>query len=76
MFGPNYEVGGDSMKPLKIGQIADGTSKTAAFAEVVNGFGPNKGVPKHPLADCLEAGSAGSRDASLVEARAKFQSMS
>ena len=75
VFGPNYETGGDSMKPLKIGQIADGTSKTAAFAEVVNGFGPNTGAPKRPLVDCMEAGSAGSRDVTLAEARAKFQSM-
>ena len=75
VFGPNYEVGGDSMKPAKIGQIVDGTSKTAAFAEVVNGYGPNTSVPKNRLADCLEAGSAGSRDATLAEARARFQGM-
>ncbi len=75
VFGPNYEVGGDAMKPVKVGQIVDGTSKTAAFAEVLNGFGPNKSFGKHPLADCFEAGSAGNRNATLVEARAHFQGL-
>lgn len=75
VFGPNYEVAGDSMKPVRIGQISDGTSKTAALAEVVNGFGPNVDIPKHPIADCFEAGGAGNRKATLAEARARFMGM-
>lgn len=72
VFGPNYNAGGDEMKPLRIGQIADGTSKTAAFAEVLNGFGPALGAPAHQLVDCFEGGAAGSPDVTLAEARANF----
>lgn len=75
-FGPNYEVAGDSMSPLKLSRLEDGTSKTAAFAEVVNGYGPNKSFEKHPLVDCFEAGSPGvGRNAELAEARARFGSL-
>ena len=71
VFGPNYEVGGDAMRPLRIGQIIDGTSKTAAFSEVLKGFGPSD-AEKDRLADCFEAGGAGSRNATPMEARNHF----
>lgn len=58
VFGPNYEAAGHSLKPLTWAKIVDGTSKTVAFAEVINGFGPDVTVPPHRLADCFEFGSA------------------
>lgn len=72
VFGPNYPAGGDEMKALRIARLIDGTSKTAAFAEVLNGFGPNEDFAKHRLADCFESGSAGSNKILPEEARANF----
>jgi prepilin-type processing-associated H-X9-DG protein len=43
---------------IRLGKITDGLSKTAAFAEVVNGIGDTNAVPvtnKEPLADCGES---------------------
>ena len=74
IFGPNYQAGGDDMKPLKLAQVIDGTSKTAAFAEVLNGFGPNTDISKSRLQDCFESGAAGNPQASPIEARANFMS--
>jgi len=44
-----------AQKGLRIGGISDGTSKTVAFAEMVNGIGTSGGDP-NPLADCFEFG--------------------
>lgn len=70
VFGPNYEAGGDKLKPLEWKHLEDGTSKTVAFAEVVNGFGPNTQIDPHRLADCFEFGGPPSNN--LLEARAQF----
>jgi prepilin-type N-terminal cleavage/methylation domain-containing protein len=70
VFGPNYEAGGHSLEPLRLGQIVDGTSKTVAFAEVANGFGPDIQAPPDPLADCFEFGGSPSGD--VRAARAAF----
>lgn len=62
-FGPSYPVAGGAewdqpVKTMRLAQIADGTSNTAAFAEVPNGFGPSPGAPD-PIADCFETGMPG-----------------
>lgn len=55
VFGPDKDVDGlPKLPPLKISQIKDGTSKTVAFAEVINGFGPDSRIPKSRLVDCFE----------------------
>lgn len=64
-FGPNYEVNTTTnwakpaLKPLKLASLTDGTSKTAAFAEVVNGHGPDRTAAKSQLGDCFETGMPG-----------------
>jgi prepilin-type N-terminal cleavage/methylation domain-containing protein/prepilin-type processing-associated H-X9-DG protein len=76
VFGPDHNIEGHPpLGPLRFKHIEDGLSRTAAFCEVVNGFGPTplKG-PGDPLADCFEFGSA---PKGTVEAmRNAFQSRS
>lgn len=72
VFGPNYDAGGDDMKPLRMARLTDGTSKTAAFSEVLNGFGDNPGLAPDRLTDCFESGSPGSKNALPMEAREMF----
>jgi prepilin-type processing-associated H-X9-DG protein len=60
-FGPNYEVAGGAdwdipVKRIRLAQIPDGTSNTAAFAEVPNGYGYDPASPADPIADCFEGG--------------------
>ncbi len=59
-FGPDQSVAGyPPLGPLTFAAITDGLSYTAAFAEVVNGFGPTPAPsPGDPLADCFEFGTA------------------
>jgi prepilin-type processing-associated H-X9-DG protein len=48
-----------ALPPLRLTKIADGTSKTAAIAEMVNGLAPAKAPTPgsgDPLADCFEFG--------------------
>lgn len=71
VFGPNYEAGGHSLQPLRLGQVTDGTSNTAAFAEVVNGLGLDATAPANPKADCFELGSTPAD--TLIAARDAFQ---
>jgi hypothetical protein len=47
-------VGYDQLPPVTIARIVDGTSNTAAFAEVANGFGNDLSAPKDEKADCFE----------------------
>jgi prepilin-type N-terminal cleavage/methylation domain-containing protein/prepilin-type processing-associated H-X9-DG protein len=68
VFGPNYPAAGHELEPLRLGQIVDGTSKTVAFAEVVNGYGPDTQAPPDRLADCFEFGGAPSGDVRAVRA--------
>jgi prepilin-type N-terminal cleavage/methylation domain-containing protein/prepilin-type processing-associated H-X9-DG protein len=71
VFGPNYDIEGlDGIKPVKIGQITDGTSNTVAFAEVCNGFGLDTQAPPDPRVDCFEFGGAPS--GKLLDVRATF----
>jgi prepilin-type N-terminal cleavage/methylation domain-containing protein/prepilin-type processing-associated H-X9-DG protein len=46
--------GYEQLPPLPMSRIVDGTSNTAAFAEVVNGFGNDRTASKDPKADCFE----------------------
>ncbi|HEX6963336.1 MAG TPA: DUF1559 domain-containing protein, partial [Lacipirellula sp.] len=61
VFGPydpeskTTTVGGKpQLPPVPISRIIDGTSHTAAFAEIANGYGNDSGSPKDPKADCFE----------------------
>lgn len=65
VFGPEDDLVVQGRRYAGIGQlgfreIVDGLSKTAAFAEVANGFGdiPVSSAPKNKLADCFEFGSS------------------
>ena len=52
---PSTKVGNyDQLPPVTIGQIVDGTSNTAAFAEMANGHGSDTQAPKNKTADCFE----------------------
>lgn len=59
LFGPvNMVLGKDSLPAVRLSQVIDGSSNTAAFAELVNGMAPDVmttsgGLPK---ADCFEFG--------------------
>ena len=66
VFGPNYNVSSAAWADpparfIRLAQIADGTSKTAAFAEVPNGNGPVPltTVGKDGRSDCFETGIPG-----------------
>jgi prepilin-type N-terminal cleavage/methylation domain-containing protein len=62
VFGPyasfnkaaRFEGTYEQLPPISVAQIIDGTSNTAAFAEMANGAGGNRSAPKDPLADCFE----------------------
>jgi prepilin-type N-terminal cleavage/methylation domain-containing protein/prepilin-type processing-associated H-X9-DG protein len=59
VFGPGKIVNRyEPLEALGFNQIVDGLSNTAAFAEVVNGFGPQSASGRRgdgdPLADCFE----------------------
>jgi prepilin-type N-terminal cleavage/methylation domain-containing protein/prepilin-type processing-associated H-X9-DG protein len=58
LFGTIVEVEGiPALPPLRLAQITDGLSKTAAWAEMVNGPAPgDEEVPGNPLLDCFEFG--------------------
>lgn len=75
VFGPNYAVEGfPALAAVRLTDIRDGTSKTAAFSEYCNGpFYPE--APKDNLADCFEYGPLPpTKD--LVTARAAFSAAS
>jgi prepilin-type N-terminal cleavage/methylation domain-containing protein/prepilin-type processing-associated H-X9-DG protein len=68
VFGPVENVGGaPAIGPLKFGDITDGLSNTAAFAEVVNGAG-SSGAPKSKF-DCFDSSLP---TGSLTAVRATF----
>lgn len=56
VFGPPEPVESYAgLRPLKVGKITDGLSKTAAFAEVANGLGEGYAAShKDRRADCFE----------------------
>jgi len=57
VFGPRVDVEGTrALPPLKLAKIIDGTSKTAALAEVVNGPDLDD-LRGDPVADCFEYGT-------------------
>lgn len=61
VFGPIVPVEGiKPLPPLRLAKIVDGTSRTAAFAEVVNGLSPEKAPNSggDPLCDCFEFGGS------------------
>ena len=76
VFGPRVDTeGAKALPPLKIARIIDGTSKTAAMAEVVNG--PDlENERGDPLADCFEFGGSpfpvGGGSASIAKIRSVF----
>jgi prepilin-type N-terminal cleavage/methylation domain-containing protein/prepilin-type processing-associated H-X9-DG protein len=78
VFGTvNDTEGFRALPPLKLSKITDGLSKTAAFAEMVNGPAPgDEKVPGDPLTDCFEAGGnpfpPGGGSASLATIRNYF----
>jgi prepilin-type N-terminal cleavage/methylation domain-containing protein/prepilin-type processing-associated H-X9-DG protein len=71
------ESGITKLPPLRMAQVTDGTSNTAAFAEMVNGLQPlgNAGAGD-PLADCFDFGGnpfpAGGGTATLKRIRDVF----
>jgi prepilin-type processing-associated H-X9-DG protein len=59
VFGPLVDVDNIKALPaLRLAKITDGTSKTAALAEVVNGLSPDLAPTKggDPIADCFDFG--------------------
>ena len=63
VFGTLVDVSEGGLKAkalpgLRLGKIVDGTSKTAAMAEVVNGFAPEVAPSKggDPISDCFDYG--------------------
>ncbi len=58
VFGARTDTEGiRALPPLKLARITDGTSKTAALAEMVNGPAPGEEKnPGDPLSDCFEFG--------------------
>ena len=76
VFGPRVDTeGAKALPPLKIARIIDGTSKTAAMAEVVNG--PDlENQTGDPVADCFEFGTSpvppGGGSAPLAKIRNAF----
>ncbi len=59
VFGPLVDVDGTKALPaLPLRRIIDGTSKTAALAEVVNGLSPDRppATGGDPVADCFDYG--------------------
>ena len=60
------------IKPQRFLDITDGTSRTAMYAEVVNGM-YDANAPRSKIADCYEAGNIGS--GSLPAARATLLAM-
>ncbi|MBA3483233.1 MAG: DUF1559 domain-containing protein [Pirellulales bacterium] len=57
-ISPTTKVAGYSqLPPMTVGRIVDGTSNTAAFAEVANGFGNDASAAKDAKADCFEKSS-------------------
>jgi len=78
VFGTENSKGGiPGLPPLRLAQIVDGTSHTAAFAEVANGLAPEVALRRgtgNPLADCFEYG--GPPSGSLETIRNDFLSRS
>jgi prepilin-type N-terminal cleavage/methylation domain-containing protein/prepilin-type processing-associated H-X9-DG protein len=72
VFGPDYATtgGGSPLKAVRLADITDGASNTAAFAEVLNGYGDDVASPKDPHRDCFEFGAPPAHD--LATARAAF----
>jgi prepilin-type N-terminal cleavage/methylation domain-containing protein/prepilin-type processing-associated H-X9-DG protein len=58
VFGTVVDVEGiRALPPLRLAKITDGTSKTAAMAEMVNGPAPGEEEhPGSPITDCFEFG--------------------
>lgn len=73
VFGPVQDAGGaKAIGPLKLRDITDGLSNTAAFAEVVNGAG-NIARPPRSKFDCFDT-STSPTSGTLADARAAFAS--
>jgi prepilin-type processing-associated H-X9-DG protein len=55
VFGPDYDIDGigKRLPPVTPAQVTDGLSNTAAFAETLNGYGPDVGAPKDAKRDCF-----------------------
>jgi prepilin-type N-terminal cleavage/methylation domain-containing protein/prepilin-type processing-associated H-X9-DG protein len=71
VFTPNFTAG-SVKKPLgfvKISDISDGTSNTAAFSEVCNAAGDDQS-PREKKIDCFEFGPQLNKD--IAKARAEF----
>ena len=71
VFGPALAYGGvPSLPAVRLAKITDGTSNTAAFAEVCNGPGDGSAALPDRRTDCFEFGPQTQQD--LVAARAAF----
>jgi prepilin-type processing-associated H-X9-DG protein len=70
VFGPvDKPEEGDLLPPLKLSRIIDGTSKTAAFAEVANGLAPERATGAGAglqEADCYDTGAVSGADLNAV----------
>ena len=69
VFGAvTVEEGIPALPPLRLAKIIDGTSKTAALAEMINGTGMDEDdLPGDPQLDCFNFGGiAGSRRRRIV----------
>jgi len=70
VFGPDYVPPGTSLPALKdvrLAEIKDGTSHTAAVAEVCHGPGTT-GMPRGERIDCFEFGAPPARDPAAARA--------
>jgi prepilin-type N-terminal cleavage/methylation domain-containing protein len=73
------EKGIPALLPLRLAKITDGTSKTAALAETINGMGMDEDdMPGDPQIDCFNMGASpvpkGGGSASLAQIRNVFLS--
>lgn len=69
-FGPNFQAGPNGAKStfIRMADVIDGASMTAAFAEVGNAVGDTSTPPPDQRIDCFEFGGQTSKNTTTVRA--------